>query len=536
MTHPHPLSRRDLFKMGTCAAAGIVGASALSSCAPQTKSSAEMAATGVAAGADPNTPAFLVAPEPITDFIDTKEFEVVVVGAGVAGMAAATSAAEAGANVGVVQKESIVISQGNMAAGVDLQQTSEAGKQALISFLTELNQHRSDRALLEAWADHSFEALAWFKAIASEGGVEVNDDEPQADRVLDINGYKVYLHANTYFGMGHGEVVKAAVPHAEAAGVQFFYNHPAVQLVSDGDTVTGVVCETDEGHVLFNATKAVILATGDYCNDEEMVRYYCPDCVDFPPYITGRTGDGHKMGVWAGGEIEPAGHTKMMHDARVCRVDAPLLLVDYQGNRILCEGPMQGYLNNYVRENVHLTGDAATGMLFTVCDSKWQEQIAEWKSIDPEIDASNCIYYYEGNTIAEAIAAMEADTEGGGYTVDAAAVQATVDRYNELCAKGSDDDFGKNPIFMRAIENPPYIIVPRDFGNSLTVILGGLMVNADNQVLKAKEHTPLQGLYAVGNCSGCFYGGVDYPMDVLGLSIGRCITSGYLAGKHAAAL
>ncbi len=89
---------------------------------------------------------------------------------------------------------------------------------------------------------------------------------------------------------------------------------------------------------------------------------------------------------------------------------------------------------------------------------------------------------------------------------------------------------------MRAIENPPYIIVPRDFGNSLTVILGGLMVNADNQVLKAKEHTPLQGLYAVGNCSGCFYGGVDYPMDVLGLSIGRCITSGYLAGKHVAAL
>ena len=38
---------------------------------------------------------------------------------------------------------------------------------------------------------------------------------------------------------------------------------------------------------------------------------------------------------------------------------------------------------------------------------------------------------------------MEADTEGGGYTVDAAAVQATVDRYNELCAKGPDADFGK---------------------------------------------------------------------------------------------
>ncbi len=49
---------------------------------------------------------------------------------------------------------------------------------------------------------------------------------------------------------------------------------------------------------------------------------------------------------------------------------------------------------------------------------------------------------------------MEADTEGGGYTVDAAAVQATVDRYNELCAKGSDDDFGKKSPRRRCL-NPP---------------------------------------------------------------------------------
>ena len=62
-------------------------------------------------------------------------------------------------------------------------------------------------------------------------------------------------------------------------------------------------------------------------------------------------------------------------------------------------------------------------------------------------------------------------------------------------------------------------------------MLGGLLVNADNQVLKAGEHTPIEGLYAVGNCAGGFYGGIDYPMDVLGLSIGRAITQGYLAGK-----
>ena len=494
------LSRRSLFKLGGLATAVAAGAS-LAGCAPQPKS-ASMADTGSGATrAADGTPSFLIAPEPITEFDETRDFEVVVVGAGVSGMAAAMSAAEAGAKIACVQREATPSSQGNMAAGVDLNQTSEAGKQALISYLIKLADHRSNRALLEAWADNSFEALSWFREAASAGGIEVNSDEPQADRVLHINGYDVYLHANTYFRIGHDEVVKAIAPIAESAGVEFFFSCPAQQC------------------------------------DPEMVAYYCPDIKEFPPCQMNRTGDGHKMGVWAGGEIEPTTHTKMIHDARVGRVDTPHLLVNAKGERFMCEGPMQGYLNNYVREYIHEAGgDAKAGNLYTIVDAKWQDQIAEWKAIDPEIDASNCKWFYEGNTIEEACAAMAADTESGAYELDAAAVQKTVDRYNELCAKGSDDDFGKNSTFMRAIDTPPFIVVPHEFGMGLSAIIGGLLINADNQVLKADEHTPIDGLFAVGNVSGCFYGGVDYPMDVLGLSIGRAITGGYLAGKHVASL
>ena len=531
------LSRRSLFKLGGLATAVAAGAS-LAGCAPQPKS-ASMADTGSGATrAADGTPSFLIAPEPITEFDETRDFEVVVVGAGVSGMAAAMSAAEAGAKIACVQREATPSSQGNLAAGVDLNQTSEAGKQALISYLIKLADHRSNRALLEAWADNSFEALSWFREAASAGGIEVNPDEPQADRVLHINGYDVYLHANTYFRIGHDEVVKAITPIAESAGVEFFFSCPAQQLVTDeSGRVTGVVCEEDGKNVLFNASKGVILATGDYQCDLEMVAYYCPDIKEFPPCQMNRTGDGHKMGVWAGGEIEPTTHTKMIHDARVGRVDTPHLLVNAKGERFMCEGPMQGYLNNYVREYIHEAGgDAKAGNLYTIVDAKWQDQIAEWKAIDPEIDASNCKWFYEGNTIEEACAAMAADTESGAYELDAAAVQKTVDRYNELCAKGSDDDFGKNSTFMRAIDTPPFIVVPHEFGMGLSAIIGGLLINADNQVLKADEHTPIDGLFAVGNVSGCFYGGVDYPMDVLGLSIGRAITGGYLAGKHVASL
>ena len=114
------------------------------------------------------------------------------------------------------------------------------------------------------------------------------------------------------------------------------------------------------------------------------------------PCQMNRTGDGHKMGVWAGGEIELTTHTKMIHDARVGRVDTPHLPVNAKGERFMCEGPMQGYLNNYVREYIHEAGgDAKAGNLYTIVDAKWQDQIAEWKAIDPEIDASNCFFVFQ---------------------------------------------------------------------------------------------------------------------------------------------
>ena len=54
--------------------------------------------------------------------------------------------------------------------------------------------------------------------------------------------------------------------------------------------------------------------------------------------------------------------------------------------------------------------------------------------------------------------------------------------------------------------------------------------------LASVSYTHLEGLYAVGNCSGGFYGGVDYPLTVGGLSIGRCYTEGYVTGKLVASL
>lgn len=527
------MNRREFFKVTGIVGGGALTATTMIGCSPE-PATQQNSSSDTSAQTLEGIPTFLKQPEAITDFAKTHDYDVVVVGAGVSGMAAALSAAEKGVKVACIQKEAAPSSQGNMGSGVDLNQTSEAGVAALESFLTELNDHRSNRSLINKWTQNSFEALDWFESYVSRGGIEVNEDEPDANRIINVNGYDIYLHANTYFRIGHDEVVKAVAPLSEEAGVEFYFETPAVQLItSESGGVTGVVGETASGdHILFNASKGVILATGDYQCDREMVEHYCPDVKDFPALQLNRTGDGHKMGVWAGGKIEPIPHTKMIHDARISRADAPYLLVNYKGERFMCEGPLQGYLNNYVRSYIAESGDPLDGTVYSVVDANWEAQAAAWKEIDPAVNIRTCVVYYEGQSIEEACEAAAVD----GYAIDAQAVKTSVARYNELVTAGADADFGKRAEYLAPIDTPPFKIIPHDFGYGLSAIIGGLEVDEDSRVLSSSDSSPIQGLYAVGNCAGLFYGGVDYPMDVLGLSIGRAITGGYVTGALVASL
>lgn len=139
------VTRRDLFKFTGLAAAGVVGASALAGCAPKT--AAETASLADTGSADAGLPAFLQAPEPITDFADTREYDIVVVGAGESGLSAAHSAVAAGAKVACVQNIGTAQTTGNMGASVDTTKTDEAGIQACVAFLMEKNAYRSNRKL-----------------------------------------------------------------------------------------------------------------------------------------------------------------------------------------------------------------------------------------------------------------------------------------------------------------------------------------------------------------------------------------------------
>ena len=546
------MSRRDLLKMSGLAAAGVAGASLLGGCAPKAASSASdsgkaanggsTAATTAAGHERTGLPSFLSAPEPIKDVKTTKDYDVVIVGAGAAGIPAAITAKEAGASVAVIQKESTAISQGNTATGILLDKSDPAGVEAVVSKLISEHDFRAKREQVELWAKNSGEAITWLFNLAQQCGAQVSDTTKKwTSSIAKVNDYEMnYLSID--FGpkpYNTGEGMKTLAEYAEKQGVDFFYSTEAKQLVGDASGITGVIAKGAEGNIQFNAKKGVILAAGDYQNDDEMVNYYLPDLKHLGRKQTNKTGDGHKMAIWAGGAMEDLGHTKMLHDfdggpGSMC--DMPFLAVKMDGTRFCDETCGMSLMNNFLRS------DADQGNYCQIFDNNYTETAASWpgklfdqeaiKAYMPE-EPGEKKGVYEGQ-----IATFKADTldelaKKLGIT-DAAAFKKAVERYNELVAKGSDEDFGKQAKWLTPIDTPPFYGIHRHV--RVSAIVSGVNVDKHMQVLKDGTEEPIPGLFAIGNVAGNFFAGVDYTMWMPGLSLGRAHTQGYVIGKYVAEL
>ena len=545
-------TRRTLFKIGGLAAAGLGGAALLGACSPtgsaaagSASSDTPSAATGTTTGAGhvrEGLPSFLAAPEPITDIAETKDYDVVVVGAGASGVPAAITAREAGATVALIQKESTAISQGNTATGILLDTSDPAGVEAVVSRLIKDHQYRGKREQVELWAKNSGECITWLLDLATAQGAQISDSTMKwTAAIKEVNGYPMdYLSIDfgpKPYNTGNGMQVLAE--YAASQGVEVFYDTEAKQLVGDASGVTGVIAETADGNVQFNAAKGVILATGDYQNDDDMMAYYLPDLQNLGRKQMNKTGDGHKMAVWAGGAIEDITHTKMLHDfdgGPGSMADMPFLAVKNDGTRFCDETLGMSLMNNFLRS------EADQGDYNQIFDSNYMTAAAEWpgKLFDPEAIK---VYMPEEDgektgVFRDQIATFKADTleelaEKLGITATAAFVES-VKRYNECVAAGKDLDFGKEAKWLTAIDTPPFYGIHRHV--RVSAVVSGVNVGPNMEVLAVETNEPIPGLFAIGNTAGNFYGGVDYSMYMPGLSLGRAHTQGYVTGKYVASL
>ena len=472
---------------------------------------------------------FEIPPDPITSAVISKNVnvDVVVVGAGIAGLSAAISAEEAGARTILLEKMATVQARGHDNAFIGSRLQEKLGitidKDEVILNLMKYGANKPDQRLIRMWAEGSGKTADWLMDMTDAAGLEVfiNHYPPPPA----FNNVKEYYPQYPVTHHYHNErpVAKCLIDNALKKGVVTYFKTRAKQLLrKKNDRVTGVIAQNADGEYLqFNAAKAVILCTGDYSNNAEMMAKYCPQSSYLESMIHTSTGDGHMMAMWIGAVMEPGPHIPMIHGPAGPLLSSAFLQVNLMGERFQNEDvPIQSNVNAVERQ----PGKVA----WQVFDSKYPEElpylgiglgkiIIATKKIQQKVARAAIM----ADSIEELAVKMKMPVE---------AFKATVKRYNKLARMGRDLDFGKRPDRLFPIDRPPYYVGKS--GYDLLAVLGGLNINWKLQPLD-KDWEVIPGIYLAGNTMGNRFA-VDYPTMCPGLSHGMAIHFGRIAGLNAA--
>jgi fumarate reductase flavoprotein subunit len=544
-------SRREFLKGAGVSVATVAGGSILAACSPKQVTPTTSGQTGNPNGqGDWKTPP---APIPDSQISKTVDVDVVVVGGGVAGLIATCSASDAGAKVAMLEKWTTGRFGGAYYGAMDSKLMREQGRkidktEVLVDFIKE-NQDNIDASLISTWLYNSGEAMDWLMEKTDAAGlvtIIVDTDgstkKPEGyDPALNIfdegvyPGHRVGWDKNNPTLDVNSAVLDVLKASATKNGVNLNYETPAKQLIKNSaGRVVGVIATDKDGkYIKFNATKAVILCTGDYMGDLNMVNEYIPWVAEFAktyayamlmnpvPPTPLDTGDGHKMAMWAGAAMQGFGHGVMLGGGGF--LFGPFTRVNSDGQRFMNEntsGPAGG---------VQVLSQKGA-MAWEVFDSKYAE----------DIDRIPVIAYNGLQHLSDADKANVEKISLKADTLEALAdlmevpkdtFVATINRRNELAKNGEDVDFGVVASRMVTVDTPPYYAVKGNFG--LLLGFGGILVNNKLQALN-ENHEVVPGLYIAGNTSGRRFSNYYYT-PVSGATNGMAMTHGYLAGKNAAA-
>ncbi len=531
-----PLSRRAF--VGAVAAGGAGAMASLAAPASNARAvtreesseandADEMHSTLSIASVSPSATAedYFIAPDPIdpSDIAATEDYDVVVVGAGMSGVTCALKAVQQGARVCVLQKSPTPITHGHAVAAPNVQAVLDAGVErtdieALEARHIEQNMNNVNHALLDVYFNETVEAITWLVEQTTALGVGPDQFRNGSDPCL-VWAPRPVL-----------EPVIALADEAAAQGATFHYATPAVRLITDGaGGVTGVVARREDGTYLqTNASRGVVLACGDYGNEPELVRMWCPMASFYDNFYepADNTGDGYLMAKWIGAQISPYSHTKMCHvhhykgdgDVNAPMRTVPWLNVDGNGRRCMNEAVKYEWRANAV-------ATSPNNYAIQIFDSSYNEDLAAMGQSEVDVDKLESFM----DTLVDSV--FKADTIedlAEQLGLDPATLSAQVSRYNEMAEQGHDDDFGKDPAYLYPIDTPPYYAIRRRY--VISAIMGGLQVNERSQVLD-DANRPIKGLYAIGNMQGGLFGATDYSFAVNGMSLGRAATFGYVVGR-----
>lgn len=472
-----------------------------------------------------------------------EDFDVVVVGAGVGGLIAGLKAADLGASVLILEK--MTKGRGCFecfgAVGAKCQEGTTIDRTALLDEIYRSAYYRTRPEPARTYVDRSGEATDFWQRVLDmgENGFVISKVEqapstngfPARTPLIDSElgfydsptlppdaGIRSGL-SGIYVCLEMQDVARTAFDT-----VDLRFSTPAVKLVvSSGGAVTGVVARDADGYFQANAGKGVILATGGYDANPDMMQAWTRS-EDYaysswwdPSW--GTTGDGHMMGLAIGAQMDPIPHPVMnfrwgtpdsFADFRTWNAVYFGILVNGRGRRFVREdAPFQAVSNaqnaqpGYGRNCWYIFDEGMyDGM---------QDAIDEFKQKG---------WLFEGASIEELADAAGIDKEG---LVD------EMSRYSGFFTAGEDEDFGRD--LMGTIPFTGGRLFAFTTNSNILATVGGLSIDGNCSVLDVDD-VPIRGLYACGNVSGSFFAG-NYPRHIPGTSIGRAITFGYVAAESA---
>jgi len=463
------------------------------------------------------------------------EPQIIVIGGGGAGLAAAVTAAGKGGRVVVIEKRRLL--GGNTAlanvmfgAETPFQKRMKIDIPRDFAFKLAMGyaHWKADPRIVRAFINLSGDTIRWLEGKGIEFENMPNYFPNQVPRAFQImKGSGAFM-------------IKTLAKECKDLGVQFFYQTMARKIsMNKKREVTGVLVMTKQKEMMIPC-KSVIIATGGYAGNKELMKKYCPafseDLIQFGMPIN--VGDGLRMAVSAGATTEGLGLLQLIGPRFATSPYIAAIVVE----------PNTIWLNKrgerFVDESLSFRWPEAANALARqpdkICYNVFDEKIKQ--IFINEGVSRGWIKYPTGTKMTELDKKIRAQLSKGEIKISDSleeiakwmgvapqVLKATIDEYNSFCDQRYDPIFAKNPKFLIPVRKPPFYALKCHQGFHGTV--GGIKINHRMEVLD-KQDQSIPGLYAAGSDTGGWQGDT-YCLDLSGSTFTFAVSSGRIAGENA---
>jgi fumarate reductase flavoprotein subunit len=472
--------------------------------------------------------------------VEKLEADVVVIGGGGTGLAAALAAAEKGARVILVEKRNAIGGNSLFPAGLFAAESPAHRRMSIAALKDDAFKIAMDYShwsinprILRAFLDKSGDTICWLES-KGLAFTRVDTKFPNDE----VRGF----HSLGPGVRGGPFIVKTLHENCLNLGVRILVNCPAEKIVlgKKGEVVGIRVSLNDEAQVI--ETKSIIIATGGYTGNKEMLKKYYPAYSDNIVFLgQPNTGDGFLLANEAGAASEGLGHLLLHpHIYRdSTRIDAlaqepGCVWINKKGKRFTPET-----ITFRTIESGNTANRQPEKCVYVVLDQMIREKVEEEgflrggvhgkpepvgvkvADLRPDLEAGAA----KGNVKIAGTWAEIADWIGAEPDV----MEDTLSEYNRFCAQGYDEDFQKDRRYLKPLSVPPYYAI-RCYVSCLDT-LGGIKINERMEVLNNHDD-PIAGLYAGGDAAGGWES-ETYCIQLPGTTFGFAINSGRIAGENA---